>query len=92
MNTLGYGLKRQNFSACSKISDMLRSVPAQVVGSKIVWLAPEPRLDPAQKVLVVWEDAAPATSGTGIDVRDLMGRLAWRGDALLAQQAQRDAW
>ena len=72
---------------------MLHSVPAQVVGSKIVWLAPEPALEPAQKVLVVWDDASGTESARrGIEVHDLIGRFTWSGDALAAQREERDAW
>jgi hypothetical protein len=72
---------------------MLQSIPAQLVGSQIIWLAPEPAIKPAQKVLVVWDDEpAEAQSPKGVNVDDLVGRLTWRGDAVAVQREQRDAW
>jgi hypothetical protein len=56
-------------------------------------------LPPDTRVLLVWESAPAAVSsgdqlvvGGGVNIRDLAGRLHWRGDALAAQREQRDAW
>ena len=83
---------------------MLQSYSAELQGNQLRWLgAAPPHFLPSQKVLVVMEFAAPATPAPQVapdandaqpryQLRDLVGRLQWAGDAVQAQREQRDAW
>lgn len=74
---------------------MLQSYSAEINGSQLVWLDAPPTPLTHQRVLVVVEEAPAAESAAPaprFNLSDLAGRLKWRGDALAAQRAQRDAW
>lgn len=79
---------------------MLIQAQAHIVDNRVVWLQhPSAPLPPDARVLLVWEAApAPGASGDqpvvtgGVDICDLAGQLHWRGDALVVQREQRDAW
>lgn len=74
---------------------MLRSYSAQLTGTELTWLEPPPVRTHSTRVLVVVEDedsASPRTPPASYTMRDLAGRLQWRGDAVQAQRTQRDAW
>lgn len=74
---------------------MLQSYSAQLKGNQLIWLDQTPVCLPDSRVLVVVETSevplAPSQSGK-YDLCDLVGQLSWRGDAVAAQRAQRDAW
>ena len=72
---------------------MLRSYSAEISGSQLIWIDEPPKNLKRQPVLVVIENA-PLSSAEPkrYDFSDLAGRLTWRGDAVEAQRAQRDAW
>lgn len=74
---------------------MLKSYSAEIDGSRLIWIdTPPPNLK-RQPVLVVIENTAAASTSNfsnSYDLTDLAGRLAWQGDALAYQRAQRDAW
>jgi hypothetical protein len=92
----------------AEVLTMLRSYSAKLDGSKIIWLDQPPANLVDTRVLVVVDDdavmpaqvladtLADAMTTTPIpgryDLTDLVGRLQWRGDAVAAQRAQRDAW
>lgn len=75
---------------------MLRSYSAQLIGTELIWLSQPPAHLAGAKVLVVVDDVNPTgkqAPNTGrYDMTDLAGRLQWRGDAVAAQRAHRDAW
>jgi hypothetical protein len=75
---------------------MLRSYSAQLKGDQIVWLDQTPVCPPGSRVLVVVEtnDLPQVAHHANLryELRDLVGRLGWKGDAVSAQRAQRDAW
>jgi hypothetical protein len=79
---------------------MLVQAQAHIVDNRVVWLQqPSAPLPPETRVLLVWESAPTpaaqdhqAAASGGVDIRDLAGRLHWRGDALAAQRELRDAW
>jgi hypothetical protein len=84
---------------------MLKSYSAEISGSQVVWIDEPPQNLKRQPVLVVIENSAAqsaasansATSGINpatklYDLSDLVGQLAWRGDAVGQQRGQRDAW
>ena len=75
---------------------MLQSYSAQLKGNQLIWLDQAPTCLPDSRVLVVVETsdlprAQPLQSGK-YDLRDLVGKLSWHGDAVAAQRGQRDAW
>lgn len=74
---------------------MLRSYSAQLNGSELIWLDQPPADIAGARVLVVVDDAnltgKQAPNPARYDMTDLAGRLQWRGDAVAAQRAQRDA-
>jgi len=75
---------------------MLQSYSAQLKGNQLIWLDQAPICLPKSRVLVVVETsglplAQPPQSGK-YDLRDLVGKLSWHGDAVAAQRRQRDAW
>jgi hypothetical protein len=72
---------------------MLKSYSAQINGSQLIWIDAPPHNLKRQPVLVVIDNNAPVEPAANTyDVSDLVGRLAWRGNAAAAQRAQRDAW
>ncbi len=72
---------------------MLRSYSAEISGSQLMWIDEPPKNLKRQPVLVVIENTPPPTAEPKrYDFSDLTGRLVWRGDAVAAQRAQRDAW
>ena len=75
---------------------MLRSYSAQLNGTELIWLDQPPADLSGARVLVVVDDATltgqQAPKAGRYDMTDLAGRLQWRGDAVAAQRAQRDAW
>lgn len=79
---------------------MLTQAQAHIVDNRVVWLQqPTAPLPPDARVLLVWESSPvpaalneKAVENIGVDIRDLAGRLQWRGDALAEQREQRDAW
>ena len=72
---------------------MLKSYSAEINGSQLIWIDEPPKNLKRQPVLVVIENTLqPAVQPTRYDFSDLVGRLVWRGDAVTAQRAQRDAW
>lgn len=72
---------------------MLRSYSAEISGSELIWIDEPPKNLQRQPVLVVIENTAlSAPEPKRYDFSDLTGRLVWRGDAVAAQRAQRDAW
>ena len=75
---------------------MLRSYSAEINGTQLVWLDTPPKPLVGQRVLVVLESAPTANKEPSkIEhhrLAALVGQLQWRGDAILAQRAQRDAW
>ncbi len=72
---------------------MLKSYSAEISGSQLIWIDEPPKNLKRQPVLIVIENTPqPAAESVRYDFSDLVGRLAWRGDAVAAQRAQRDAW
>ena len=72
---------------------MLKSYSAEIDGSQLIWIDTPPPSLKRQPVLVVIENTDSVTSDAKpYNFSDLAGRLAWQGDALAAQRAQRDAW
>lgn len=72
---------------------MLKSYSAEINGSQLIWIDEPPKNLNRQPVLVVIENAPlPSADPKRYDFSDLTGRLTWRGDAVAAQRAQRDAW
>ncbi|MEW5973633.1 MAG: hypothetical protein AB1713_07745 [Pseudomonadota bacterium] len=75
---------------------MLHIYKAELNDSQLTWDDQPPRLMKHQRVLVIVEDLPPAreemTPTPPYRLRDLAGRLAWKGDALKEQREQRDAW
>ena len=72
---------------------MLKSYSAEISGSELRWIDKPPQNLKRQLVLVVIENTPqPDAEPARYDFSDLIGRLAWRGDAVAAQRAQRDAW
>lgn len=65
---------------------MLRSYSAQLNGTELIWLDRPPADITGGRVLNVVDDANP----TGKQALKT-GRRQWRGDAVAAQRAQRDA-
>ena len=97
--TRRYENHKINFELCSIVlgrTAVLRSYSAEINGTQLVWLDPPPKPLVGQRVLVVLE-STPAASEEPSKIKhyrlaDLAGQLQWRGDALLAQRATRDAW
>lgn len=75
---------------------MLRSFSAEINGTQLVWLDAPPEPLVKQRVLVVLESTQVANEDPSkikhYQLADLAGQLQWRGDALVSQRAQRDAW
>ena len=71
---------------------MLKSYSAEISGSQLIWIDEPPKNLHRQPVLVVIENDASDIPAKPYDLADLLGRLAWRGDAVAAQRGQRDAW
>jgi hypothetical protein len=72
---------------------MLKSYSAEINGSQLIWIDEPPKNLKRQPVLIVIENTPQAAAeSVRYDFSDLVGRLAWRGDAVAAQRAQRDAW
>ena len=72
---------------------MLKSYPAQLDGVTLRWLDRAPAHTPARPVMVVVEESeGEAANAPSYRLRDLLGRLTWRGDAVREQRTQRDAW
>ncbi len=75
---------------------MLQSYSAQLKGNQLIWLDRPPVCLPDSRVLVVVETSdaplVPPPQSGKYDLRDLVGQLSWRGDAVAAQREQRDAW
>ena len=71
---------------------MLKSYPARLDGAMLHWIDGAPATAPDQPVMVVVDETAASASHTRYHLRDLIGKLVWRGDAVREQRAQRDAW
>jgi|GEM_PF-3081576 len=71
---------------------MLKSYPAKLDGSTLRWLEGAPAPIPDQSVMVVVEESDAGASQGRYCLGDLLGKLTWRGNAVLEQRAQRDAW
>ncbi len=72
---------------------MLKGYPAQLDGVTLRWLDRAPALASAKPVMVVVEESeGEAANSPSYLLRDLLGRLAWRGDAVSEQRTQRDTW
>ena len=74
---------------------MLHTYNAEISGSELTWLDVPPVPLQRQRVVVLIEEVgAPVIeqSATRYHFADIAGRLQWRGDAVAAQRAQRDAW
>ncbi|MBK7003253.1 MAG: hypothetical protein IPH35_26050 [Rhodoferax sp.] len=74
---------------------MLHSYVAEIDGSELVWVDAPPVPLKHQRVLIVVEDVLQnegKPTATQFDFSELAGRLQWRGDAVAAQRASRDAW
>lgn len=71
---------------------MLKSYSAEISGSQLIWIDQPPKNLNRKQVLIVIEDSAAENTAQLYDLTDLLGRLAWRGDAVAAQREQRDAW
>ena len=80
----------------AEVLHMLKSYSAQITGEQIIWLDQPPPCLPGARVLVVVEDdehyKPQKPTKVKFDLTDLAGRLEWKGDAVAAQRAQRDAW
>jgi hypothetical protein len=71
---------------------MRKSYRAELSGSQLIWIDEPPKNLHRQPVLVVIENMSPDAEPTKrYDLADLMGRLAWQGDAVAAQREQHDA-
>lgn len=72
---------------------MLQSYSAQLKGNQLIWLDQAPVCLPDSRVLVVVKTSdaplVPPPQSSKYDLRDLVGQLSWRGDAVAAQC---DAW
>ena len=71
---------------------MLKSYPARLDGAMLYWIDGAPATAPDQPVMVVVDESTTSASHTRYRLRDLIGKLVWRGDAVREQRAQRDAW
>jgi hypothetical protein len=72
---------------------MLKSYSAEISGSQLIGSDEPPKNLKRQPVLVVIENAGSlTTTSQSYDLTDLVGRLKWQGDAVVAQRGQRDAW
>ena len=72
---------------------MLKSYSAEISGTQLIWIDKPPQNLKSQPVLVVIENTAAQTVvAQPYRLADLVGRLSWQGDAMLAQRDQRDAW
>ena len=71
---------------------MRKSYPARLDGAMLHWIDGAPATAPDQPVMVVVDESATSASHTRYRLRDLIGKLVWRGDAVREQRAQRDAW
>ena len=71
---------------------MLKSYPARLDGAMLHWIDGAPATVPDQPVMVVVDESAASASHIRYRLRDLIGKLVWRGDAVREQRAQRDAW
>ena len=72
---------------------MLKSYPAQLDGVTLRWLDRAPARAPVKPVVVVVDESDADTTNTPrYQLGDLLGRLAWRGDAVREQRTQRDDW
>lgn len=71
---------------------MLKSYPAQLDGVTLRWLDRAPARAPVKPVMVVVDESDGEAANAPYRLHDLVGRLAWRGDAVGEQRAQRDAW
>jgi hypothetical protein len=70
---------------------MLKSYSAEISGSQLIWIDEPPKNLKRQPVLVVIENAGPlTTTSQSYDLTDLVGRLKWKGDPIVAQRGQRD--
>jgi len=90
---------KMDWGLCSIVpgkTTVLRSYSAEINGTQLVWLDTPPKPLVGQSVLVVLESTPTANEEPSkikhYRLADLVGQLQWRGDALLAQRAQRDAW
>ena len=72
---------------------MLKSYPAQLDGVTLRWLERAPARAQVKPVMVVVDESDGDTAETpAYRLSDLLGRLAWRGDAVHEQRTMRDAW
>lgn len=79
---------------------MLHVYKAELNDSELTWEQKPPRPLKHQRVLVIVDDtplvpeenAAHNDQSRSYQLSDLVGQLAWQGDALHEQRAQRDAW
>lgn len=71
---------------------MLKSYPARLDGTMLRWLEGAPAPMPNLPVMVVVDESAARAPQSRDRLRSLIGKLAWRGDAVREQRAQRDAW
>jgi hypothetical protein len=72
---------------------MLKSYPAQLDGVTLRWLDRAPARAPVKPVMVVVDESdGDAANAPSYRLRDLRGRLIWRGDVGHEQRTQRDAW
>ncbi len=71
---------------------MLKSYSAEISGSQLSWIDEPPKNLKRQSALVVIGNTTPQTiTAQPYHLADLAGRLAWQGDATVAQGGQRDA-
>lgn len=71
---------------------MLKSYPARLDGTMLRWPEGAPAAAPDLPVMVVIDEATASTPNNRDRLRALIGKLAWRGDAVREQRAQRDTW
>ena len=87
-----YGVSSMIDNTCLRGNPMLKSYPARLDGSTLRWLEGAPAPIPDQPVMVVVEESDAGVSQARYRLGDLIGKLTWRGNAVLEQRAQRDAW